>query len=172
MLLQRVWGVRRLKNVRRLGMWGGTLASCALALATVVPSAYALACGSQHDHKTIQTSSSRHMHNTAQNSGGYLHATSTVHDVYVNTCSCEKDRHLSSATHHGSDSHGSSSDAKGTGSHHRSTGGDTNTGTASSGGTHGGSSQLVSNGGSGQPVSSGGGSSTTPGLPFTGSDPA
>jgi hypothetical protein len=161
MLLQRVWG--RLRNVRKLGMLGATLASCGLALATVVPTAYALACGSQNHHKTTQISSShnnvvqvaqssgsRNELQVAQSSGSSAHESPTV--LYVYKCSCKKDHRSPSTTHHDSDSHGSNSDTKDTGSHHSSTSGGTNT---ASGGN-----------------SNGGGSNTTPGLPFTGSDPA
>jgi hypothetical protein len=169
MLLQRVWGVRRLKNVRRLGMLGGTLASCALALATVVPSAYALACGSQNHHKTTQTSNSHHIHKTTQTTGSQVHETSTVRYVYVYKCSCKKDHHSSSTNHHGSDNHSSNSDSQSTTSHHGSSGGKTSgnstSGKTSGNNTNGGSSQPV------QPGTSVTGSGTTPRLPLTGSDP-
>jgi hypothetical protein len=171
MLLQRVWG--RLRNVRKLGMLGATLASCGLALATVVPTAYALACGGQNHHKTTQISSSHNnvvqvaqssgSHNElqiAQSSGSSAHESPTV--LYVYKCSCKKDHRSPSATQHNSDSHGSNSDTKDTENHHNSTSGDTNTRIADN---------SNANGKSGQPASSGGGSNTTPGLPFTGSSP-
>jgi len=160
MLLQRVWGVRRLRNVRRLGMLGGTLASCALALATIVPSAYALACGSQNHHKTTQTSDSHHAQKTTQTPGSHVHETSTVRYVYVYKCSCEKGHHSSSTNHHGSDNHGSNSGGKGTTSQHGS-----NSGKASGPGTNGGSNQPN------HPGTSSAGSGATPLLPYTGSDP-
>jgi hypothetical protein len=158
MLLQRVWGARRLKNVRRLGMLGGTLASCALALATVVPSAYAFACGIQSHHKSTHTSNSHYVHKTAQASDSLVHATSTVRYVYVYKCSCGKDHHSSSSKHHGSDNHSSDSGGKNTNSHHSSSGGTTSSNT--------GSKKTP------QPGTSGGGSGPTPLLPLTGSDPS
>lgn len=163
MLLQRVWGVCRSGNTRRLGMVGGTIASCALALATVVPSAYALACGIQNHQKTTQTSSSHHVQKTTQTSSSHTHKTSNTRYVYVYECSCGKDHHSSSNNHHQSDSHGSKSDGKSKSSHHISSGGNTS--------SHTSSSSSGTNGGSSQPGSTGSGSGTTPGLPFTGSDP-
>jgi hypothetical protein len=160
MLLQRVWGVRRLRNVRRLGMLGGTLASCALALATIVPSAYALACGSQNHHKTTQTSNSHHTQETTQTPGSHVHETSTVRYVYVYKCSCEKGHHSSSTNHHESGNHSSNSGGKSTTSQHGSSSGNT-----SGPGPNGGSNQPD------QPVTSGSGSGPTPLLPYTGSDP-
>jgi hypothetical protein len=165
MLLQRVWSEVRLKNARRVGMLGATLVACGLVLATVVPSAYALACGIQKHHKTMQTASSQNVLQVAQTSGSQnvlqiaqtsstgVHKTSTVHYVYK--CSCEKDHHQTTTTHYSENKHNSSSGKKSTGNHH-----------SSSGGT-----SIASHGGSGQPVANGGGSGTTPGLPFTGSNP-
>jgi hypothetical protein len=161
MLLQRVWSACRLGRVRRLGMLGGTLASCALALATVVPSAYALACGVQNHHKTVQTSS-QHVHKTTQTSNSHAHGTSDVRYVYVYKCSCGKDQHSSSDTHHSSGNHGSdNSGNKGTDNK--------STRDKSTGGHHHSNSGGGSNGGS--KPGQGGGSSGTPNLPFTGSDP-